>query len=73
MRRALPALAVLALSLAAPPAASAVELVRFDSCRELTRYARERVVEARGGTACRSAARSCDRRCCAADVPATGG
>jgi hypothetical protein len=50
MRRALPALAVLALSLAAPPAASAVELVRFDSCRELTRYARERVVEARGGT-----------------------
>ncbi|HEV8152321.1 MAG TPA: hypothetical protein VGP78_05270, partial [Solirubrobacteraceae bacterium] len=50
MRRALPAVAVFALTLAAPSAASAVELVRFDSCRDLTRYARERVVQARGGT-----------------------
>ena len=50
MRRALPAVAVLALTLAAPASASAMELLRFDSCRELTRYARERLVQARGGT-----------------------
>jgi hypothetical protein len=49
MRRALPAVAVLALVLAVPASAGAVELVRFDSCRELTRYARERVVQTRGG------------------------
>src|SRR5688500_7889654 len=50
MRRALPPVAVLALALGAPSSAGAVELVRFDSCRELTRYARERVVQTRGGT-----------------------
>jgi hypothetical protein len=50
MRRALPAVAAAALWLFVPASAAAVELVRFDSCRELTRYARERVVQARGGT-----------------------
>jgi hypothetical protein len=50
MRRAVPAVALLALALGAPSSAGAVELVRFDSCRELTRYARERIVQARGGT-----------------------
>jgi hypothetical protein len=50
MRRALPAVAVLALALTVPASAGAVELVRFDSCRDLTHYARERVVQARGGT-----------------------
>ena len=50
MRRALPAVAVLALALTVPASAGAVELVRFDSCRDLTRYARDRVVQARGGT-----------------------
>src|SRR5512132_3349651 len=49
MRRALPAVAVLALTLEVPANAGAVELVRLDSCRELTSYARERVVQARGG------------------------
>jgi hypothetical protein len=50
MRRVLPPVAVLALVLAVPPGASAVELVRFDSCRELTRFARTQALRTGGTT-----------------------
>ena len=49
-RALLPAVAVLALALAAPASAGAVELVRFDSCRELTRFARTQALRTGGTT-----------------------
>ena len=50
MRRALPAVVVLALALGVPASAGAVELVRFDDCRELTRFARTQALRTAGTT-----------------------